>query len=135
VRTFVDTAALYALLDEDDRNHVLAADWLRTSSDPTEVLMTHSYVVVETAALVHRRLGADAVRVFFDALLPVLVLYHVAEDVFGRATSAYLAGLGERASFVDRVSFEVMRHLAIPTAFTFDRDFKRQGFDVVPQSH
>jgi len=38
----------------------------------------------------------------------------------------------QHASFVDQVSFVVMRDAGIATAFAFDRDFHRAGFEVVP---
>ena len=131
--TFVDTSALYALLDEDDDNHGSASAWLSSAgSDSSEVLLTHSYVVVETAALVHRRLGTAAVRVLFDALVPAVSVVAVSDDLHGRAVAAYLAGLGTSVSLVDRVSFQLMREAGLDRAFAFDRDFTREGFKAVP---
>jgi uncharacterized protein len=133
VRTFVDTSALYALLDEDDRNHEAAAGWLTgRGRDASQVLVSHSYVVVETAALVHRRLGTDAARVLFDGFMPSLSLLYVDEDLHRRAVSAYLAGLEKGVSLVDRVSFEMMRERDLGQAFAFDQDFAEQGFRTVP---
>jgi predicted nucleic acid-binding protein len=133
VRTFVDTSALYALLDADDENHAAAARWLTgPGSTPTDVLVTHSYVLVESAALVHARLGASAVRDLFDAFVPALTVVFVDDALHGRATAAYLAGLKRRVSFVDRVSFQLIRDTALDRAFAFDRDFAREGFALVP---
>lgn len=133
MRTFVDTSALYALLDGDDDNHAAAASWFRAwREDPGHALVSHSYVVVETAALVHRRLGPAAVRAFFDAVLPVVEVRFVDEALHARAVAAYLAGLRRRCSFVDWVSFQVMRDGGLSTAFAFDRDFAQEGFALVP---
>jgi uncharacterized protein len=131
MRTFVDTSALYALLDEDDRNHRAAATWLATS-DATEVLVSHSYVVVETAALVQRRLGASAVRTLFDAFIPAMSIMYVDEVLHSRSVAAFLAGLRRHVSFVDWVSFQLMRDARLDRAFAFDSDFPREGFAVVP---
>jgi predicted nucleic acid-binding protein len=133
LRTFVDTSALYALLDEDDRNHADAAGWLAGSGrDAAEILVSHSYVVVETAALVHRRLGATAVRVLFEAFIPILSVLYVDEELHHRATSGYLAALRRRPSFVDWVSFQMMRDQSLDQALVFDQDFVTEGFQVVP---
>ena len=130
---FVDTAALYALLDEDDRAHERAAAWFRgPGRDPDLSLVTHGYVVVEASALVHRRLGAAAVRALLTGLIPSLAIRFVDEDLHRTATAAYLAGLRRGVSLVDQVSFELMRIEAITTAFTVDADFRDVGFDVVP---
>ena len=47
--TFVDSSALYALVDEADPAHQAAMMWLEgiSGADP-ERLRTHNYVVVET---------------------------------------------------------------------------------------
>ena len=131
MRTFVDTSALYALLDEDDENHRAAAAWF-TTADEAEVLASHSYVVVETAALVQRRLGAAAVRTLFDALIPAMSITYVDDVLHSRAVAAFLAGLRRHVSFVDWVSFQLMRDAELDRAFAFDRDFAREGFVVVP---
>lgn len=131
--TFVDTSALYALLDEDDENHLAAAAWIaQWGSQPAELLSTHTYVIVETAALVHRRLGSQAVRVLFDAFVPAMSVMFVDSVLHERAVSAYLASIGRRVSLVDRVSFELMRVERLDRAFAFDRDFVAEGFAVVP---
>lgn len=109
--TLVDTSELDALLDADDDNHTAA---------------------VEAAALVHHRLGAAAVRDLFDALLPALTIVFVDGALHARASAGYLGGLGRRVSFVDRVSFQVVREMAIDRACAFDRDFVTEGFVVVP---
>lgn len=131
MRTLVDTSALYALLDEDDQNHEAAAAWFATV-DAGEVLVSHSYVVVETAALVQRRLGADAVRTLFDALIPAMSILYVDDVLHSRAVAAYLAALRRHVSFVDWVSFQLMRDAALDRAFAFDTDFARERFTVVP---
>ena len=133
MRTFVDTSALYALLDADDENHRAAATWfVGPGTTPVTDLVTHSYVVVESTALVHHRLGAAGVRDLFDAIIPALTITFVDSALHARAAAAYLAGLSRRVSFVDRVNFQLMRDLAIDQAFAFDRDFVTEGFALVP---
>jgi predicted nucleic acid-binding protein len=133
VRTFVDTSALYALLDADDDNHAAAANWFSESATaPAHDLVTHNYVLVESAALTHHRLGAAGVRDLFDALVPALTSVFVGAAVHERAVAAYIAGLSRRVSFVDRVSFQFMRDATLDRAFAFDRDFATEGFALVP---
>lgn len=134
MRAFIDTSALYALLDEDDANHAPAREWFtREASEPSTILTTHSYVIVESCALVQRRLGPEAVRVLLDAFVPSLSILYVDESLHERAASAYVASLKRSGvSFVDSVSFETMRHLALDVAFAFDADFDAAGFQSVP---
>lgn len=132
MRCLVDTSALYALLDEDDDKHLAAAGWLSgAGADPSTELITHNYVVIETAALVQKRLGSKASRKLFDALVPALSLVYVTEPLHSRALSAYLAGNPD-ISLVDRASFELVRDLSIDWAFAFDAHFRREGVATVP---
>ncbi|MBI2237244.1 MAG: PIN domain-containing protein [Actinobacteria bacterium] len=131
--TFVDTSAFFALFVAEDEHHDRAAHWFRrVAAEGEERLVTHNYVVVESVSLVHRRLGAALTRMFLEDVLPACEVRFVQEPLHTRATSAFLAGLGRRPSFVDRVSFEMMREARIRQAFAFDPDFAREGFETVP---
>lgn len=128
---FVDTSALYALMDRDDRNHASAARFW-SELDAAEPLLTHSYVLVETAALVQRRLGVDALRVLVDELtLPISTVF-VDRTVHDAAVSGVLAAHKRQLSLVDMVSFELMRRAGVRAAFAFDEHFAQFGFDVQP---
>lgn len=129
---FVDTSAFYALLDRDDRFHAAArAAWTELIGN-RHALVTSNYVLVETVALVQRRLGMEAVGGFTDALLAVVTTEWVGEDDHRMALEAMRAAGRRDLSLVDCASFRVMRRANIRTAFTFDPHFAEQGFGVVP---
>ena len=123
---FVDTSALMALLDEDDPHHRDASAVLRALSDATD-LVTSNYVVVESIALVRRRLDAAAEARLVDDLLPVLRVIWV-DDATHRSGMATYGAAGRSASLVDHVSFAIMRNGSINEALAFDADFDREGF-------
>lgn len=129
---FVDTSALYAALDADDDNHVEAAASLTAlleGSGRGELDgVTSGSVVVESAALVQRRLGMDATRVLLDDVLPLLDIVWVDEALHAEAVTAFLAAGRRTVSLVDWTSFVVMRRRVIDHALAFDADFVDQGF-------
>jgi predicted nucleic acid-binding protein len=133
VTVFVDTSALYSVLDRDDVNHTAAAQTYEELLDD-DSLLTHAYVVVETAALVQRRLGMDAVRALVDDTLPAFEVALVDEPLHRAATGAMLAAGRRDVSLVDWTSFELMRSRGVMRAFAFDSDFADQGFAVLPAS-
>lgn len=94
--------------------------------------MTHSYVFVETSALVQRRLGREPLRAFHQQLAPVLEIIEVDSSTRDAAVAAILAALPTKTSIVDYVSFQVMRDRGIRRAFAFDPDFVSAGFETVP---
>ena len=130
---FVDTSGIYAILDADDSNHAPAkALWSRLLADEEE-LFTTNYVLVETFALVQRRLGMEAVRVLQKDILPVIKIEWVNPSRHATALGKLIAAANRQISLVDWVSFETMRHLEIETVFAFDNDFASQKFDCVPK--
>jgi predicted nucleic acid-binding protein len=131
---FVDTAAFYALVDNRDPNHVRARDTLERLRAADAPLLTHEYVVVETTALVERRLGPGALRRFIDDLLPLAGVAWVDEILHAEAREALLAAGRRNVSLVDWTSFLVMRRHGVQRAFTFDPDFGSEGFGVLPEA-
>ena len=128
---FVDTSAFLALLDRDEVNHEPASViWKRLLADEATLVATN-YVLVETYALIQRRLGLDAVRTFTTDFVPLLELEWTGPDLHAAALSALLAAARRDLSLVDCVSFETMRRRGIARAFAFDDDFKTQGFELV----
>lgn len=128
---FVDTSALYALMDRDDLNHASATRFWN-QIDAAETLLTHNYVLVETSALVQRRLGVEALRMLVDELtLPISTVF-VDRTVHEAAASGVLGAQLRQLSLVDMVSFEVMRRAGIRAAFAFDDHFARFGFGIQP---
>ena len=129
---FVDTSAIYAILDTDDRNHQAAIATLRELRSGNAALMTHEYVVVESISLAQRRLGMPATQRLIDSLLPLIHAVWVEPGLHAEARAA-LVGAGRRGiSLVDWTSFLVMRAQGVRQAFTFDADFAAEGFDAVP---
>jgi predicted nucleic acid-binding protein len=128
---FVDTSAFLAVLDAGDANHAAAkALWEKTIT-AGDILLCHIYILVETSALVSRRLGIEAVRVFERDIVPMLRLEWVTRDIHSAAAAAQMIAARRTLSLVDCVSFEVMRRSEIRTAFAFDRHFREYGYELI----
>lgn len=128
---FVDTSALYALLNQGDEAHETARSTFERLLADDVPLLTHNYVVVESVALVQRRIGLAAVAALRDGLLAVVRQSWVDPDLHGQALAATLAAGRRDVSFVDRVSFELMRRRGLVQAFAFDEHFSEHGFELV----
>jgi len=129
---FVDTSALVALLDASEGRHQAAADAWKTLLHEDSALVTSSYVMVETYALVQRRLGLDAARTLTADIMPLVTIDWVDESVHGAGLAALLTANRRHLSLVDCVSFEVMRRRDLTHALALDGDFSTQGFTVMP---
>ena len=129
----MDTSALYALLVESDGKHLAARSAAQSLRSQDARLVTSSFVVLEAISLIQARLGVETVRVFYRDMLPLLQVLWVSEDLLHRAMAALLASSQRRISITDWSSFTLMREREIERAFTFDDDFSRQGFELVPK--
>jgi len=125
---FLDTSAIYALANSADDNHQRAVRGLQTIIDSGQELLVHNYVLLESAALLHRRLGWDAVSRFLHDASAFQVrwvdeaLHHVAVDRLVKKKG--------RSSLVDEVSFLVMNEAGTRDALAFDQDFAKEGFTL-----
>ena len=129
---FVDTSASLALVDAAQSAHDEVAHVWHELLDAGRPLYTSNYVMVETLALVQRRLGLAATREVADVLVPLLRPLWVDEGTHGAALSALVAAGRRQLSLVDCVSFELMRRHGFTDALALDRHFVEQGFNVLP---
>lgn len=129
---FVDTSAIYALADRNDRNHAAAARAFPEMRGRR--LRTHNYVLVESLALIQRRLGAEAAIRTSGGILELLEVEWVGEELHRYGLAAFVAASSRSVSFVDQVSFALMRRERIAGAFAFDSDFEAAGFELEPDA-
>lgn len=128
----VDTSAFLAILNKDDSHHSAAKKLWADLVYSKDVLISSNYILVESFALIQRRLGIDAARVFQEDILPLINMEWVNAETHKSGVSALLAAARKRLSLVDCVSFEIMRTLGIKTVFAFDPHFTEQGLKCIP---
>ncbi len=122
---FVDTTGFFAYLDADDDFHADAQRrWHMELHEKTDQLVTSNYVVVETIALLQRRVGMSAVKRYVSDLLPTIKVLWVDSVVHTAAVEAMLPRGANGPSLVDLTS-QVLMHLhGIHHALAYDKHFK-----------
>lgn len=132
-RVLIDTSAFYALHSSVDRFHDRANVVFQDLMDAKQEFWTTSYTLVETVALLHRRLGFSVVAEFSEwrdrSNLQVL---WIDSRVHDQAWDRYVADQGRGLSLVDWTTVVVSREMRAPV-FTFDGGFTNQGLTVVPR--
>ena len=132
-RVLVDTSAFFALRSATDLYHAGASLAYERLIDREQELWTTSYTLVETVALMHRRLGFEVVSEFSEwrrrANLRVLWIDSGMHD---EAWNRFMAEQGRGMSFVDWTTAVASREMGAPV-FTFDGGFAAQGLPVVPR--
>ena len=130
---YIDTSAFLTILDADDTNHAVARRVWAELVERSEAMITSNYVVVETAALLHSRVGVDAVRWLQDDILAVVEVEWVDKPMHASAMSAVISGARRGPSLVDCVGFEIIRLRSLAGVFAYDRHFENRGFSLIGQ--
>ena len=128
---FADTSGLFALLSTTDDNHARAKRAFGNLRARQALLVSTSYVLVETYALVGRRLGLDAVRSFRADFAPLIEVVWVDETLHNAGVDLLLDRRKRLLSLVDAVSFIVMRQRSVAEAFAIDPHFEQEGFSPI----
>ena len=123
---FADTSGLFALLVNNDLMHVRAKLNFAYFAQHRAQLLTSSFV--ETAALLQRRVGLEAVVDFQSKIMPLLEMIWVNGDLYTRAIQRLFAFNNRNISLVDCLSFEIMESREIEVVFTFVMHFPQNGF-------
>lgn len=124
---FLDTSAIYAMADLADPQHEVGKDRFQALIEAGEGILTHNYVLVESMALIQHRLGvAAALKLAHDS--HTFEIEWVDKTIHAEAIRRLARSRRRRVSFVDQVSFLVMRLRGIEAALAFDQGFADEGF-------
>ncbi len=136
MKIFIDTSAIIAYFNADDRFHGEAEGIMRDLTEggiPLTRLYVSDYVFDEAVTFIECVLRDHALARDVGAALlssPFTTMLRVEDDVFEEAWERFRAGEG--LSFTDCSSFALMDRYGINHAFTFDRHFSEAGFQVLP---
>ena len=128
----VDTSAFLAILNKEDPNNASATELLASFVEDGEELFCTNYILVESYALIQRRLGMEAIRDFQKEILPSIKIVWLGLEEHKHIVAKLISDNRRNLSFVDCSSFETLERLGIKRVFTFDRHFREQGFDIIP---
>jgi len=127
---FADTSGIFSYLVRDDYMHIRAKAVFQSFAENNTQLLTSSYVLVETTALLQRRIGMDAVIDFHNKIQPLLDVIWVDEYWHTKAINRLITLNQKKVSLVDCLSFVIMDAREIGTAFSFDNHFEKNGFSL-----
>ena len=131
-RIFVDTSGWYSLMDQDDPDHPAVEAWFRSNTFP---LITTNYTFSETVTLIMNRLGHRAAVAFGGELMESrsILFFRATEEDEKKAWEYFVKHSDKEYSFVDCLSFVVMKKLQVREALSIDKHFRQSGFRVFPE--
>lgn len=129
---FVDTSGFYALMVATEAKHAAVKKSFAVAAERGRPLVTTSYVLLETVALLQHRIGLEPVRDLDAGILPLLSVRYVDASLHQRGLTRLFRVDQRRVSLVDAVSFEAMEADGITDVLGLDVDFAAAGFRLVP---
>ena len=128
---FFDTSVFFALLDQRDPAHERAVAWVEGQRTPLRPVTTE-WVLGETCSLLVARRHPHLVGSFLDYIDRSEALLTINPDEMLLASAKrFIRRQAEQGySFVDCLSFCVMKERRITMALTTDEHFRKAGFEA-----
>jgi hypothetical protein len=136
-KIFVDTGAWMACMNEDDKNHEKAAEYLKVLLKSSTQIITSNYVKSETITLLKylagHKIALRAMDIWREAeKIGSLKTYLITEEDIREADKIFANYEEYMLTFTDCTSFAVCRKLEIDKVFGFDSKFNNLGFLIAP---
>lgn len=134
---FVDTGALYARADEDDKHHEDAVglfEAIRSGDLAYRPVYTSQAVLSEFATLALYKLGHDTATRALTAIRDSesINVIPVGKPVFEAAIEQFADYGDQQISFVDHTTSVLADERGVEHVFAFDSDFRTLGFSLLP---
>lgn len=132
MKLLADTSGLLALVLRNDQHHADAAAFVRRHQGARFVLT--ELILAEVTTRLRVLAGAERAVGVARSLLESrrYELIFIDSDVLTGALAQMERFADKRLSLTDCTSFELMARLGLDSAFSFDRDFRDCGFQMVP---
>lgn len=127
---FLDTSAIYALINKKDPSHKKVEDFLKNF---TGSLFVTNYVFDEIITLIRARLGHEKAVFVGNILLksPQIEKIWVTPDDEKKAWELFVSRSDKSYSFTDCTSFVVIKRIKIKNCLTLDSHFRQEGFEEI----
>ena len=134
-KAFIDTSAFIAIADASEQNHSRILEALGLLPK-TLKLVTTNFVFDETVTRIRSLLGVDVAYDFAQKLLklPQYQMITIETKIIHKALELMKTYKDKAFSFTDCTSFVVMVNSKLKYAITLDSDFKKAGFEMIPQT-
>jgi len=131
---YIDTGALIALSDKNDKNHKRAVSYFRTAVKRGVIFVLGKHVVIEYIDGVAKRIDKKKAIHELNSIIGSKLLLIEWEDKkdWVQAIEYFKRYKDQKIDLTDCLSFSIMERMNIDTAFAFDSDFQTHGFRMVP---
>ena len=128
---FIDTNFYVSLENKADSNHKKAKEILIYLIPKNPQFFTTTLILYETVTVISLRVGREAAIYFKDNFDPATKVLWLDKAIETKAWSLFRKIKDKDVSFVDCYSFALLGELMVREVLTFDKDFAKQGFQLL----
>ncbi len=131
---YVDTSALIALSDKNDKNHERAVSYFKIAVRRGVIFVLGKHVLIEYIDGVAKRIDKKKAIKELNSIIKsklLLIEWENKKD-WVQAIEYFKRYEDQKIDLTDCLSFSIMERMNIDTAFTFDSDFQTHGFGMLP---
>lgn len=133
-KIFIDSSAFIALNDPGDKLHNRASRIGISLKSKDKIYYTATNVLLEVSTLLSQKLSHREAVEFLDIVRSgYAVVIHPSEKLISEAEAIFKNQSSKNVSYSDCVSFAIMQEYHIKVTFSFDRDFKKNGFKLIEE--
>mgnify|MGYP001606151358 CR=1 FL=1 len=133
MKAFIDSSFYISLIRSDDQNHKRALQTIDTFKNEAVIFFTSQFVVDEVATVLSMRVSKTVSVQFLKETtqedFPIILPLDFFLQEEGR--KLFMKQKDKNISMIDCYSAIQMRHQGIRKCFTFDRQFKKMGFEIL----
>ena len=131
---FVDTAAFVSLLKADDTTHERAKYLFEKLQKRPVSFLTSNSVFSETVTVLSQRVSHSVAVAYIQTMYAPtnqFAIQRASEDIEAAAIEIFKAQTSKNTSFVDCVNMAFLKQLQADAIFSFDDDYRKNGFPLV----
>ncbi|HEX7456198.1 MAG TPA: PIN domain-containing protein [Candidatus Nanoarchaeia archaeon] len=126
---FVDADAFVALVDSNDSNHKLAVEVSAAVSNAALGLVTSEPAFGEAVTVISQNVSHAAAIDFANEILNSKIeIVEVNPKLRRKAFDIFKEQTTKNARFTDSVNIAIMQERGLNEIFSFDKDYKKNGF-------
>lgn len=127
----VDADAMYALTDSKDNNHSLAVKIYQQLSKENSVFVCTNTSYYEILTILSMHAGFGTARQFVAETKKQIQIVFIDQELNDLAEQIFSEQTSKNVSFFDCLNMAVLTKYKLERIFSFDQDYKKNGFKRV----
>lgn len=127
-QVFIDADALVALIRVKDKNHFQAKKIYQKLKKEKPSFISSNTSLYETLTVISQRIDKQKAKEFLSQIYQLISFIFVDKEIEKKASSIFVKQVSKNVSFFDCLNMAILCEAGIKEIFSFDKDYKKNGF-------